>query len=109
MKVSFDYDGTLTDYDTMNLAKKFVDEGNEVWITTARPESKEGFANWNNGLMFIAKKLGIPPERVVFSEPLEKWEHLRGFDIHFDNEPMEVIAGTIQSTGCVFGLINRKI
>jgi len=36
MKVSFDFDGTLSKKDVQKFAKELVEEGHEVWIVTSR-------------------------------------------------------------------------
>ena len=47
MKVSFDFDGTLSRKDVQKLAKELVSEGHEVWIVTSRfsdEAAKEGLS-----------------------------------------------------------------
>ena len=36
MKVSFDFDGTLSRKDVQNFAKSLVNTGYDVWIVTSR-------------------------------------------------------------------------
>ena len=67
MKLSFDFDGTLSRKDVQKFAKRLVDEGHEVWIVTSRFDDAEGMAqNWNwiptqNQKLFkVAEELGIP-------------------------------------------------
>ena len=35
-KISFDFDGVLDRKQGINLAKKLISEGNDVWIVTSR-------------------------------------------------------------------------
>ena len=42
MKISFDFDSTLSEAKIQKLAKKFINDGHEVWITTSRLSSEHG-------------------------------------------------------------------
>jgi hypothetical protein len=91
MKVSFDWDSTLAEPRIQKLAKKFIDAGHEVYITTSRTGTPLPHANWDNKIIFtIAERLGIPKENIRFTNYVDKWEFLQGFDIHFDDDPYEI-------------------
>ena len=66
MKVSFDWDSCLAELRQQEIAKKFIADGHEVWITTSR--FKEGGRDWDNKPVFsVAERLGIPVDRIQFT------------------------------------------
>lgn len=79
-KISFDYDETLTTDKGMELAKKFISEGADVYIISARQQKDE--------MLNRAKELGIPESRVYATgsnkAKIEKIKEL-GITIHYDN------------------------
>lgn len=79
-KVSFDYDGTLTTAKAMNLALKYIEQGVDVYIISARSE-KDGMIN-------KANRIGIPESRIYATgsnkAKVEKVKEL-GITIHYDN------------------------
>lgn len=79
-KVSFDYDGTLTTAKAMNLAIKYIEQGVDVYIISARSE-KDGMIN-------KANRIGIPESRIYATgsnkAKVEKVKEL-GITIHYDN------------------------
>ena len=109
MKISFDFDGTLTQPKIAALAKKFVDAGAEVWITTSRPEKKYGMPKWNDDLFFAAKKIGVPRERVVMAGDENKHLHLEGFDLHFDDSAITAFLISQNTTGCVGAIVTLPV
>lgn len=97
MKISFDFDSTLTEVINQKLAKKFISEGHEVWITTSRLSSDHGRAKgwpWiitqNETLFKLAEEIGIPEDKIKFTEGEHKWKYLYTFDIHFDDDILEI-------------------
>ncbi len=97
MKISFDFDSTLSTVRMQNLAKKFIADGHDVWITTSRdPSSLEVLAKtpWvkeqNEKLVEIAKYVGIPEHKIVYTAHQIKWEFLINFDMHFDDDQIEI-------------------
>lgn len=99
MKVSFDYDETLSRSDIQVFAKELISEGYEVWIVTMRFETQDKLITYNNennesidwngndDLFRTAKELGIPEERIVFMNWQWKSEFLKGKDFiwHLDD------------------------
>jgi hypothetical protein len=83
-KVSFDFDGTLTNRKVLEVAKQKIREGNKVFIVTKRSP--------DNQVMKVAKELGIPDSRVIFTNHGPKWKYLKrlGIDYHYDNMKDEV-------------------
>ena len=86
-KVSFDYDDTLSTDRGKKLAQKEIDNGNVVYIISAR-DSKEG-------MLKVADELGIPELRVYATGSNEakiaKIKEL-GISKHYDNNS-DVIKG----------------
>ena len=108
LKVSFDYDHTLTNPKLKALAHKFVALGAEVHITTSRL-----IANPNNKLPYdnrevfsMANYLGIyPKERVHFTNGKDKAYFLKEFDLHFDDDEVETQLINEFCENCVGALI----
>lgn len=80
MRISFDYDDTLTKRSNQILAQQLIKEGNELWIISAR--------NRKEPMMKLALRLGIPPSRVYATgsneEKVKKVLELK-IDRHYDN------------------------
>lgn len=103
-KVSFDFDGTLDRDAVQELARKLIDQGIEVWICTSRLPDKEAPSdNWNKDLFFIAAKLGIPEDRVIFTSGTDKYKFLEdgNFVWHLDDdlEEIRLINSNIKTKG----------
>jgi hypothetical protein len=116
MKISFDFDSTLTEENNQKLAKKFIDDGHEVWITTSRLSSDHGRSKgwpWiitqNDKLFAIAKDLGIPEDKIKFTEGDDKWKCLYTFDIHFDDDYVEIELINENLPDCCGILLYKKI
>jgi len=79
-KISFDYDETLTTAKGMDLAKKFIEQGADVYIISARQQKDE--------MLSRANKLGIPESRVYATgsnkAKIEKVKELQ-IETHYDN------------------------
>lgn len=106
LKVSFDFDGTLSRESIQRYAKELVDAGLEVWIVTARFEDPD---NYNESLLKqygikdvkkehlllfdIAKDIGILPQHIKFMNMRNKAEFFteRGdFLWHLDDDCSEL-------------------
>lgn len=93
MKISFDFDSTLAEDRIQKLAKVFINDGHEVWITTTRPKAvgiNGEVILEHRDLYAVAKELNIPEERIQMTGGTDKWRFLDGFDIHFDDDKIEV-------------------
>lgn len=115
MKISFDFDSTLSEEKNQKLAKKFIDDGHEVWITTSRLSSEHGRSKgwpWiitqNEFLFETAEKVGIPKDRIKFTEGDDKWKSLYTFDIHFDDDEVEIELININLDNCCGVLLYKK-
>ncbi|MBC7845543.1 MAG: hypothetical protein H7Y10_03525 [Flavobacterium sp.] len=94
MKLSFDFDFTLTNPKYQELAKKFIALGAEVHITTSRKPNIVGQKHlYDNRQVFeIAQQVGIPENNIRFTSYVEKYKFLKEFDLHFDDDDEEEIA-----------------
>ena len=82
MKISFDYDGTLTKSNVQHLAEFLLKHGNDVFIISARNKTMGG------PVMEMAQKLNIPESNVFLTgSNKQKLETIvdKKIDIHFDN------------------------
>ena len=94
-RVSFDFDGTLTERRVLNFAHELKTQGCELWITTLR-HSHESMATLgitkfydNEDLFKIAKQLGIKTNHIQFcNETGYKLEYLidKDFRFHLDDD-----------------------
>ena len=84
--VSFDYDGVLSTRKGKELAKRHLEQGDHVYIITARRKSD------SSSVYKTAEDLGIPASRVVFTEGKDKWSYVRRrkLDIHYDNNKEQI-------------------
>jgi hydroxymethylpyrimidine pyrophosphatase-like HAD family hydrolase len=80
LKISFDYDDTLSTSRGKELAKKEIEAGNTVYIISARSDKSP--------MLSVAKDLGIPESRVYATSSnkakVEKVKEL-GIAKHYDN------------------------
>ena len=100
-KVSFDFDDCLDKKSVQKFCKELVDKGVEVWIVTSRPKNPREFFQsgdfqiWSNedDLYPIAESIGIPRDRIVFTEhdPKAWWfQNNSDFIWHLDDNPKEI-------------------
>lgn len=80
MKISFDYDGTLSTAKGTEMAKEFIAKGDDLYIISAR--------HLKVGMVKKAQSLGIPVSRIYATgsneEKIAKVKSL-GIDEHYDN------------------------
>lgn len=85
-KISFDFDGTLSETRYQQLCKKLKDDGKTIYIVTRRQSSDSA------EVYKVADELGIPHSRVYFTNGHLKWETIKrlGIGKHYDNNQHEV-------------------
>jgi hypothetical protein len=90
MRISFDFDSTLSEERTQALARKLQTMGAELWIISSRVD--EDRWGWNTPVLAVAERLNIPRSRIVYTEGSTKWEHCKEnqIDIHFDDDQVEI-------------------
>jgi len=85
IKISFDYDDTLTKENIQTIAARFIILGTDVFITTNR-----SYKDDNTDLFLIAGKLNIPKKNIQLCGDKEKAAFLKGFAFHFDDDADEI-------------------
>ena len=85
-RVSFDYDDTLSTKKGKEMALEAIKSGKSVYIITRRQRTA-GSAVYNT-----AKELGIPADKVHFTNGKLKWETVKRLkiDVHYDNNQNEI-------------------
>lgn len=90
MRISFDFDDTLSLPEVQKIAKRFVDDGNDVWVTTAR-NPKSSIIYDNTDVEEVCQKIGIPLEKIRYTNLKPKYLFLKNYDLHIDNDPREIM------------------
>ena len=88
MKVSFDFDKTLATKKMQVVAKNFVSKGHDVYVTTSRHQISPFYDNTK--VYEIAESVGIPMNKIRFTNGKNKYNFLNDFDIHFDDDNYEI-------------------
>lgn len=107
MKVSFDFDHTLDQEHIQLLAKKFIDLGADVYVTTSRPKHIKNVNIENTDLYNIINYLGIDKNNVRFTHYEDKYTYLKDFDLHFDDDDYQVELINQHPSKCI-GVITSK-
>ena len=95
MKVSFDFDGTLSRPDVQAYAKELIERGIEVIVTTSRynEEKKHLYRSnpTNDDMYAVTDNLGIKRENVHFTNMEDKVDNLQE-DVawHLDDDEYEL-------------------
>ena len=107
MKVSFDFDGTLSRKSIQKYAKDLVKLGHEVWIMTSRYDSidkysKENVKDWQiehlpsawTNLFDVADEVGISRDHIIFTNKESKVPYIKeqNFLWHLDDDSLELDA-----------------
>lgn len=97
MKVSFDFDNTLSKTEVQDFAKSLISKNIEVWIVTARYDDDNYHKVWykygsNISLYDVANRLGISRDRIKFMnmESKSKFLNGKGFIWHLDDDYIEL-------------------
>jgi len=99
MRVSFDFDNTLSEKELQDFCRELVSQGNEVFIVTARISDSEAIkCNWpwiirqNQELYSIADECGVLRENIVFTAYSDKIDYLKDKDFifHIDDDLDEI-------------------
>ena len=93
MKVSFDFDATLSNLKVQEYAKELISKGVEVWICTSRFKTVNApNPEWNDDLLKVADEVGINRDNIIFTEHANKSEYLdgKGFVWHLDDDWIEL-------------------
>ena len=96
IKISVDFDKTLSKKHVQEYIKRLLNEGVDVWVTTARydDENAKIYApqHNNNRLWEVVTNLGIPFEKVYFTNMQLKSDHINNKDyiFHLDDDLIEL-------------------
>jgi len=74
LKVSFDFDSTLSKIEIQEYALSLIENGIEVHIVTDRFEETSNCAYSNDYLFDVAKKLGICKDNIHFMNMTDKYK-----------------------------------
>ena len=87
-KISIDFDDTLSTQRGQRLAQDILRQKDNLYVVTRRRSSE------SSGVYAVTDKLGIPRNKVIFTNGKLKWETLRrlGITKHIDNNPDEIAA-----------------
>ena len=92
IKITFDYDGCLSQPKIQELAKKCISLGCQVHILTSRFDCirrlKFNDLKPNDDIYQTAEEVGVKPSRIAFTNQEKKWIHLldTGVHIHIDDD-----------------------
>lgn len=90
LKISFDFDSTLSEKPMQDLCRKFMALGAEVWVVTSRSMTVLGKDVDNDDLYKVTDELNIPRERILFTAYEDKYKFVKDFDMHFDDSETEI-------------------
>jgi hypothetical protein len=90
MKISIDFDHTLSEKQVQNLCRKFLKLGAEVWVVTSRSMKVLGKDTNNDDVYQVTDGLGIPRERVLFTAYEDKYSFVKDMDMHIDDSYDEI-------------------
>ncbi|MDM1398963.1 hypothetical protein HX049_17650 [Myroides odoratimimus] len=91
MRVSFDFDGTLTEKEVAQYAEELIHKGIDVFIVTGRYNellcSMNGGKN-NEDLFLLADKIGIAHKHIIFTNRADKSYTIGGSGLiwHLDDD-----------------------
>ena len=105
MRISFDFDGTLTEPHIQQICKNKLHEGHDVFIITKRYKNPSEAPY----VYQLAESLGINEKNIYFTD--RKWKH--GFihfleiNEHYEDEPYEKEL-IEENTNCKVIMINEQ-
>lgn len=119
MKLSFDFDSTLSRKAVQKFAKELIKEGHEIHIVTSRFEDPTRYTDpsivekGHRDLFRVCHYLNIPRERIHFMNMVDKFEFfLKNPDFvwHLDDDVIEInmINAFTTVKGVVCDLLNWK-
>ncbi|ALU27243.1 hypothetical protein HX057_07365 [Myroides odoratimimus] len=91
MRVSFDFDGTLTEAEVAQYAKELTNKGIDVFIITGRYNELLCAMNGggsNDDLFLLADKIGITHKHIIFTNRADKSYTIGGSGLiwHLDDD-----------------------
>ena len=106
MKISFDFDNTLSRSDCQLLAANLKSFGHNICITTTRRTTGHGLMFDNTDLFEVADRIGI--ENITFTEGENKKDYLisQGVNLHVDDDRFEL--ELLKDTSIIPVLVNSS-
>jgi hypothetical protein len=102
IRVSFDYDDTLSEPEVARYAASLRERGFDCWIVTARPETQL------SDVRKAAKRMGFNLQHIVAVDGYPKWTYLRQIQPvwHLDDDIVEIsmINAQRSTKGIRFGM-----
>ena len=90
LKISFDFDSTLSETEMQELATKFLKSGAEIFVTTSRTDYQDGLEFSNSDLFEVTDRIGIKRENITFTKYDDKYKFVKDYDLHFDDDEVEM-------------------
>lgn len=100
MKISFDFDDTLQHRLMQELAAEYIKSGYDIYITTTRKSDADSDTKFNDDLRQVANDLGIPDEKIRYTNLESKAPLLADFALHYDDDA-EQIDEINEETNCI--------
>ena len=90
MKISFDFDNTLSESYVQIIAKSIINMNHDVWVITSRCSNNS--VN-NQDLYKTCINLGISKSQIIFVDGERKVDEYKkgNFDLHFDDDWEDVM------------------
>ena len=101
IKISIDYDGTLSRKDVQIFVKELIDKDFDVWVVTSRYSTESSLEKgwlWiekqNQELFNVTDSIGIDRDKIVFTNNEKKILFLKGkgFLFHLDDDIDELLS-----------------
>ena len=88
MKISFDFDSTLSKTSVQNFCFSLLLKDYDIWITTSRIKEFNGAIHYHDDLMLVANSLCISEDKIHFTNTEFKAPYLEenNFNIHIDDD-----------------------
>src|SRR5690606_34181551 len=90
LKISFDFDSTLSEKPMQDLCRKFMEHAAEVWVVTSRSMTVLGKDVNNDDLYAVSDSLNIPRCRLRFTAYEDKYTIVKDFDMLSDDSETEI-------------------
>lgn len=106
MRISFDFDSTLSLQIIQDMLKCFDREKVEIFIITSRHRKYD-----NEDLFQVAEVMNIPEENIFMTDGNYKWSicDQNDIDIHFDDMPDEIMFIQSNSNNTLGVLVTTNI
>lgn len=89
-RISFDFDGCLSEEDMQELAIKFIKTRVNVFVVTSRTDYQDGLEFSNSDLFEVTDRIGIKRENITFTKYDDKYKFVKDYDLHFDDDEVEI-------------------